>query len=303
VRLQLRPCTEADFDAILAIADAAVPFDPEGNRNWLEQRRAFDGATRVRRHYVVEEDGRLVGYGAIEQQSADSTSFRIYVVPTLFGSGVEGLLYDRLLADLCHLHARHVWVREYAHDQNVRAFFAARGFRQTALIWDLRLRLVSDEVLAGRDSPLKVRTLTQVRAGNPAELTALCELCNTLRRRAGREDVSYDGFMTWLAGEAIRPDGSFILSDGARHVGLNFLTANDRPGHLLQTFAGLLDVDNLEAAGIALLRQAMMEYALANGRATVVAYIPDEDQAWLQFNERLGFERIFGYVTMELELL
>jgi hypothetical protein len=52
-----------------------------------------------------------------------------------------------------------------------------------------------------------------------------------------------------------------------------------------------------------LLRHALMEFALANGRATVVAYIPDEDKAWLQFNERLGFERIFGYVTMELELL
>ena len=126
--LRIRTPSDDEWPAILGLADTALPWDPAGNREWLENRKRFSGR---RGHYVAEgvPSGPVVAYGAIEE-GPDPGSFRVFVVmdPALLVTETAGLLYERLVAELAALGARSAWVREYARDQAVLAFFSRRGF-------------------------------------------------------------------------------------------------------------------------------------------------------------------------------
>ena len=130
--IELRVPTDADWDDVLAAADAAVPFDPATNRVWVENRRAFDSTGGLRRHYVAVTDGRPTGYGAVELRTPDARVARLFVTtaPDLLPS-VGAALHERLLADAAALGVETLWMREYAADEPLLAFVRARGFAET----------------------------------------------------------------------------------------------------------------------------------------------------------------------------
>ncbi len=132
VPVELRPPGWADWDAVLAAADAAVPFDSTGNRAWLANRKCFDRTGGVRRHYVAVDDERVIGYGAIELATACATRARLFIVvaPALLASMGE-TLYQRLITDAGVLGTSVVWLREYAGDDPLLAFLYERGFVET----------------------------------------------------------------------------------------------------------------------------------------------------------------------------
>ena len=126
--IRLRTPAVADWPAILALADAALPWDATGNREWLENRKRFNGR---RRHYLAEEgeSGPVVGYGAVEE-GPEPGFFRMFVVmdPARLDGPAAARIYERLSADLAAWEARGVWVREYARDTAVLGFFQEKGF-------------------------------------------------------------------------------------------------------------------------------------------------------------------------------
>ena len=126
---ELRPPTDADWDAVLAAADAAVPFDPRTNREWARNRRTFDATGGVRRHHVAVDGERTIGYGAVELATAGATRARLFVTtaPSLLDS-VGDLLYRRLMADADELGVAVVWLREYVLDEPLLHFLRERGF-------------------------------------------------------------------------------------------------------------------------------------------------------------------------------
>jgi hypothetical protein len=128
MRVSQRSPTDSDWPSILDLANAALPWDTIGNKEWLENRKQFTGR---RRHYVAEEtpSGPMVAYGAIEE-GPDPGIFRVFVVmnPALLETTTGDLVYERLAADLAELAARGAWVREYASDTAILAFFTQRGF-------------------------------------------------------------------------------------------------------------------------------------------------------------------------------
>ena len=68
--IHLRVTIESDWPGILRVANEALPGAADGNAEWLANRRAFVGTGRARRHYVaLGPDGRIVGYGAIEEDT------------------------------------------------------------------------------------------------------------------------------------------------------------------------------------------------------------------------------------------
>ena len=133
---ELRPPVEADWDAVLAAADAAGPLRPgDQPRQWICATGA--PSTRpdgVRRHHVaVAEDGRVIGYGAVELATAGATRARLFVTtaPALLPS-VGDALYRRLIADAEELGVATVWLRELTgRDEPLLAFLRARGFVET----------------------------------------------------------------------------------------------------------------------------------------------------------------------------
>ena len=111
------------------MANAAVNHIAEAplQSEWLGRRRAFNG---IRSHFVAERDGEVVGYTALERATEDpEATFRLFVVVSWNTSlDVADLLFERALDELGQLGARNAWLREYASDQPLVAYFRSKGF-------------------------------------------------------------------------------------------------------------------------------------------------------------------------------
>jgi N-acetylglutamate synthase-like GNAT family acetyltransferase len=135
--MELRPPRPEDWEALLDLANQAVPFAPRENAEWLEYRKAFDESKRMRRHYIAAEGETPVGYGCLEQQGDDPQKLRIFVVANPVNLDVVGqALYAHLLKDAKELGAMHLWAREFLKDEPIREFFLSHGFKE-----DQRFRL------------------------------------------------------------------------------------------------------------------------------------------------------------------
>jgi N-acetylglutamate synthase-like GNAT family acetyltransferase len=79
---------------------------------------------------VAERDGEVVGYTALERSTEDpEATFRLFVVVSWNTSlDVADLLFERALDELRRLGARNAWLREYASDQPLVAYFRSKGF-------------------------------------------------------------------------------------------------------------------------------------------------------------------------------
>ncbi|MDX1613574.1 MAG: GNAT family N-acetyltransferase [Candidatus Promineifilaceae bacterium] len=129
--ITIRPFTEKDFDELLDLANAAVPFAPEENAEWLAYRRAFDETRQIRRHFLAEDErGRAVGYSCLEQQGDDPTALRVFVVcsPHRLIRALGTQLFEHLLGQAQTLQATILWAREYQQDDAARTFFLQHGF-------------------------------------------------------------------------------------------------------------------------------------------------------------------------------
>ena len=111
------------------MANAAVNHIAEAplQSEWLGRRRAFNG---IRSHFVAERDGEVVGYTALERATEDpGATFRLFVVVSQDTStDLTDLLFEKAADQLRRLGARHAWLREYASDQPLIAYFRSKGF-------------------------------------------------------------------------------------------------------------------------------------------------------------------------------
>lgn len=134
MQIKLRKAVETDWPAILEVVNAALPWTPRDNQEWLSNRMRFDQTGYVRRHYVAlnTAKGNVIGYGAVEGEQ-EPGRYRIFVVMSLdlLTSGAGDLLYDQLMADLSILHASSVWMREYARADALLGFLSRHGFSET----------------------------------------------------------------------------------------------------------------------------------------------------------------------------
>jgi ADP-dependent phosphofructokinase/glucokinase len=126
--ITIRKFQQQDFEMLLELANRAVPFAPEENKEWFEYRKAFDESTRLRYHYIAEEFGQSVGYGCLEQQGEDPKEFRIFIVcdPKDLRREVGNALYDRLREKAQELSATQLWARELQEDDPINEF-SVRG--------------------------------------------------------------------------------------------------------------------------------------------------------------------------------
>jgi hypothetical protein len=124
---------ESHWDQVLGFADTVVPYDLEGNRVWLTNRRQFTATERVRRHYAAPgQDRQMIAYGSIEQQP-DEDVYRLFIVPSASGlwDTAAQALFLRLAEDLAELGATLVWMREYARDVELIRFAQERGLSKS----------------------------------------------------------------------------------------------------------------------------------------------------------------------------
>jgi hypothetical protein len=51
--LAVQEFDESDWDEVLGFVDTVVPYDLDGNREWLRNRWQFAATGRVKRHYAA----------------------------------------------------------------------------------------------------------------------------------------------------------------------------------------------------------------------------------------------------------
>ena len=133
--LQIREPRDVDWQSIAHLASNEVQEgDHSGgiDGDWIANRRSVDCE---RKDAVLESEGLIVGYCAIERQAADpAMSYRAFliadwshvdpVVPEALLSHVEALLLE--------VGAQTAWMREVADDRQLSRFLIARGFTASA---------------------------------------------------------------------------------------------------------------------------------------------------------------------------
>jgi len=125
-----REPVEADWVEIGRLADAAVQHIPGAPRQgtWVANRKTFSG---LRRHLVLEGEGQIVGYGAIEL-NATSVEARLFLVLAWRqpeSVAIASALYERLRAEAATMKIGDVWMREFAADAPFIDFLIAHGFQ------------------------------------------------------------------------------------------------------------------------------------------------------------------------------
>lgn len=314
--LRLRPFDQ-EYGTLLALADTAVPFDHEGNRQWLGHRRRFDAARCIRYHYLVEDtqagtaaattDGEPVGYGAVEQDAADPQRFRLFLVadPRWLAGGVGDFLMEHLLADLAELGAETIWAREYGRDTALLAFLERWGFQVVSRVWDMRQPLTAEKdpgpaLIAG---PVVITTLAaelrRVEDAHPRLHRAVERFLAQAARDRPPAPVPYDEFVHWLSQPGLSPETCFLARHGETYVGASVWQQDpEQPVRLRQRFTAIQAAYrpwNVTEA----LRRAAMAYGWQKGYATLVAHVPEAETGTLADLEALGFRRCFVYVTLE----
>lgn len=117
---------EADWAAILAVANASAPSKTADNPAWIENRRAFAG----RKHHFVARgaSNAIVGFAAVEHSG--DRRWRVFVVVAPPDLGTVGhALYQRLESALEDETVDALWACEEPADVELIAFLEARGFQ------------------------------------------------------------------------------------------------------------------------------------------------------------------------------
>ncbi len=130
-----RDDVQEDYRLLHALSNSQVPQDPEGNLEWQLNRRQYDEATGIRRHYIAHYAAthEPVAYAAIEQLQNNPAYFRLYLVfdPTRWEFASLGeFLYQRLLEDAREFGAATLLMVEYASDFAFLSFLKAHNFKE-----------------------------------------------------------------------------------------------------------------------------------------------------------------------------
>jgi RNA polymerase sigma-70 factor (ECF subfamily) len=313
VAARLRPFHVEDWKAVREVALRTRPDDVVGVENWVKYRREFDGKNRFRRQYaaVGEKTGKVIGYGALEQQADDPGWLRIdlFAAPDA-PAGVREALYDRLEEDARAAGAHTLWAREYADEQGFLAFVAARGFIETGRMSDLRLDVES--VKADEDAPLPdgftITTLAQtMRAAPDRWAETLAAWSNPLRAEIGLPNdfppVTPEQARRWAEREGQLPEASYAVLDGTRCVAISSLsTASELPEGLRHELLGVVTSHRGRGIEAALIRRHAAT-ARTRGcrvlRLLVPAALTDLSAAL----RAAGYVEKFAYVRLEKRLI
>ena len=324
----IRTAVEQDWEPLLDLAHDIVPFDREGNEEWLKIRRQFDAKNRTRRHYVAThpDDGRILGYGCIEQQDPDPQRFRLYIVvpPDLLAQGLGDLLYNRLLADLKELKAQKVWIREAASqwpppapEKDLLEFFEQRGFVRDRLIW--RMVLPLDEVNweqlnqtreAVKAADIRLSTLAAEMERDQTALQKFTDLANISQAHMARmrcapiAPVTLKEIEQALAKSTLLPIGStnFIAAHNDGFATAVWLRNLDEEEGQIEAGIPFMHPQNHTPEITTALHLAALEWARDHNLKSVHSFVDDRDTNIMAACEASGFQRRLVMPIMEMEL-
>jgi len=317
VSARLRPFAAEEWGLVGAFVYGLEADFRQDEEIWLHNRRQFDEKRYRRRQYVVERAGteripeQMIGYGAIEQ-SIFLPRYRLFLAAEAeaLRAGVGDLLLDRLMDDLREAGAIKVWHRNYAQRAEVLEFLAARGFVETARVWDLRLDVERTDTTpflplleSLEERGVTITTFAAERERDSSSLRKLHEFLNAVMvddpQRRLYMPAPFEAAERWFGRREAPPDACFIAKCGDQYVGFTDLNHIEPiPRCIMHGFTGVARERRRQGIATALKVRAI-EYARAHGYQIARAYNSAAHVGELELNEKLGFERRYCYVTVE----
>jgi len=263
------------------------------------------------------QTGELVGYASISHMPRafhlQKFQMELMVHPERRKQGVGSKLYERLVNDLQELNA--VSVKTWVFEDRTEAitFLQRRGFEEVFRSWELKLDVNGCDLQAFlpavervASQGISITTLSAEFQADPECLPKLYELKRLIVQDIPAPDqitfASYEEFVGYMKHSEFLPDAYFIAKDGNRYIGIsNLWRSKGEPEKLYQGVTGILR--EYRRRGIATaLKVKTIEYARNHGYRFIVTQNASVNIEMLTLNEKLGFKRSVGIITMERKI-
>jgi GNAT superfamily N-acetyltransferase len=291
----VRELRKEDAEAAARIGIAVNPHRIEtGELVW--HRASTPPPQALRRDWVAEADGKVVGYAYAELAAPGKARFWIGVHPEQRGRGIGAELYGRVEEHLRSGEAKRLrtWVDG---DPAGERFVRQRGFELTGAdrVSDVDPRAVDLARLPKLEATdLRLATLAETLE----RVEALFELC-----KAGEIDLP-DDLIEWKWDELEHPnlshEGSFVVLDGDQPVSFGFLTVDPERRIAYNLLTATLPA--YRRRGLALfVKLASARWAAANGIERLLTENDRENAGMLALNDSLGYRPLYDQGIWVLE--
>ena len=314
VNTKLRAFNDPDWPTVSAIASARAGNDTPGYELWINRRQKFDESRFFRRQYVVEDANKqIIAYGAVEQ-SVYLPKYRVLLLadPQWLKQGVGNLLLDQLAEDLREAKAITVSCRQYASETELIELLKSRGFVEVSRVFDLRINVAAADVSLFaplrkqiEDQGILISTFADERVRDPRcveklyELTTLLSQDDPARGQIVPAEYNAREALMWLEMPYVIPDAYFIAKHGDEYVGVSDVSLFEAlPRGLTQGFTGVKREYRRRGLATAL-KVCGIAYAQSHGYQIIQSFNKPEQVGIRALNEKLGFEVMFEYVSLE----
>jgi mycothiol synthase len=274
--------SDADLEAYVGVANAAVPNDLPWEAQRMRERRERD----PRRLYLLaEDDGEPVAVGfAAPSDSAD----RGFVAPRVLAAarrrGIGSALLVRLADHLEQLGFESAGAHVDGNDEGSLAFGRRFGFEETDRQVE-QVRTLGDEPPAEPPPGVTFVTVAErpelLREAYPLGLAGWADMATTEPVTISLDD--------WLADEATFPEGSFVALADGEIVGYSGLCRIADDPTLAEDGLTVVRSDWRRRGLATTLKRAELAWAAANGIREIVTWTQRGNDGMRAANERLGY--------------
>ena len=303
----IRPFTENDYDAALAVEMAVWPDYPGTVEEW-RFRDAHRDPKCQRERFVAEtmtdNQKSVIGYASYDQHvdmyHPRKFHLNVSVLPEWQGAGIGQRLYDQVVSSVQSLDP--LLLRVMTREDKTRSvrFLTERKFVEEMRDWESRLEMAAFDptVFANAeaqvtDQNITVATLAEVKLRYPDWAQKLFDLDWTITLDMPAPDtLTSPTFEHWekntLGSPNLLPDAWFIALDGDNFVGESTLWKESDSVNLNVGATGVRR--EYRRRGIALaLKLRACAFAKSYGCKQIRTWNAQTNRAMLSINESLGF--------------
>ena len=307
----IRPFTPDDYPTLARIASAAFPEYPAS-----AEEKEFGDARRDPkcRHgrWLIERDGRAVGYGEYGQRSGSyhPRRFHINVIvePQWQGRGLGKALYDQVMSALTEFDPLSVRVEIREDEERAAQFLQDRGFVEDMRSFESRLDVAAFDPASWIDaeervqaSGIQFRTLRELE-DMPGHWQKHYEMTQELRADVpSSEPHTHLEKSVWLSAflknpGLMRDAYLFAVKDG-EYIGVTALRSSRSENGLTTGLTGVKREYRRQGIALALKLKAIT-WAKENGYPSIKTWNEANNRGMLGINERLGFVRQPAWLDM-----
>ena len=308
---QIRAFAPEDYPRLVAIRNIVFPeyaSTEDEQRYWDEHR---DPAHKHRR-WVAEHEGEVVAvaeYG----QSFDQyhpRKFWIYgaVHPDFQHQGIGSALYEQVIEGLRQYDPISLRVELREDRSSSIRFMETRGFRDVWRSWESRLDVTTFDPTpyAGLEEKLRaqgieIKNLKELE-DDPERNHKLNEMDNELVRDIPSFEeitpLSYEGYMEILLNNPqLVPEAFFVAVHNGEYIGRTSLWVSEASPILTNNLTGVKRPYRHRRIALALKLRGIA-YAKERGYPKIKTWNDAPNKAMISINERLGFVREVGWITL-----